>query len=133
MRHILFPACLLFLLPLSLVAQVEVWSTMARAPRDMQTSKYGKAEPLEIQIIRDGNRQILVDTAHYVVTETDRQIDGDSVRSTEFTATDWHGDEYIIKFNRDLYAESPLMRFCVIMFAAAKPYEWTYYFCKEPK
>lgn len=121
----------LWLAVLSLQAQVEVWNVIAKAPRDMQTEKYGKAEPLDLQIIRDGNRQVLVDTARYVVTEVNRSIDTDSIHSVEFTTQDWRGDEYIIKFNHDLYAESPLMRHCVIFFAATKPYDWTYYFCKE--
>jgi hypothetical protein len=114
-------------------AQIEIWSTIAKAPRDMQTTDYGKAEPLTLDIIKDGSRQVLVDTARYVVESIDREINTDSIKSTELSATDWKGDEYVFKFNRDLYAESPLMRFCVIMFAANNPYQWTYFFCKEPK
>ncbi|MGI6223662.1 MAG: hypothetical protein ACOYJG_08635 [Prevotella sp.] len=114
-------------------AQVEIWSTIAKAPRDMQTTDYGKAEALSIEIVKDGSRQVLVDTARYVVESVEREINTDSIKSTELTATDWKGDEYVFKFNRDLYAESPLMRYCVILFAANNPYKWTYFFCKEPK
>ena len=114
-------------------AQIEIWSSIAKAPRDMKTTDYGKAEPLTLDIIKDGSRQVLVDTARYVVERIDQEISTDSIKSTELSATDWKGDEYVFKFNRDLYAESPLMRYCVIMFSANNPYQWTYYFCKEPK
>ena len=40
-------------------AQIEIWSTIAKAPRDMQTTDYGKAEPLTLDIIKDGSRQVL--------------------------------------------------------------------------
>ena len=119
--------------PLMAQAQIEIWSAMAKAPRDMRTADYGKAEASSIEIVKDGSRQVLVDTARYVVESVDREIDSDSIKSTELSATDWRGDEYVFKFNRELYAESPLMRFCVIMFAANDPYRWTYFFCKEPK
>lgn len=114
-------------------AQVEVWKAIAQAPRDMQTEKFGKAMPQNIQIIRDGNRQVLIDTTRYEVTQVNRDVKTDSLSSVEFTATDWRGKEFIIKFNRDLYADSPLMHYCVIAFAANTPYDWTYYFCEEPK
>lgn len=125
---------ILFLLcAMRTVAQVEVWHSFASAPRDMQTQQYGKATSAEVEIIRDGNRQVLVDTARYVVTNVDMELKTDSASSVEFTATDWRGTEWVIKFNRDLYADNALMRKVVILFEATKPYEWTYYFCTEEK
>lgn len=114
-------------------AQVEIWSTIAKAPRDMRALEYGKAEPLSKNIILDSGRQVLLDTARYVVESVDQKLKTDSVQSVELSATNWKGEEYVFKFNKDLYADSPLMRYYVIMFAASDPYKWTYYFCKEPK
>lgn len=128
-----FAVFLGFMISVCVQAQVEVWKTIASAPRNMQIGEYGKAMPLSIEIIKDGTNQVLIDTVRYLINDVSNVVKTDSIESVELSVKNWENKEYIIKFNKDLYAESNLMRYCIIVFAANDPYHWTYYFCKKPE
>lgn len=120
-------------LSLSAVAQKVSYQTIARCARDMKTQDYGRVQVSDIRIVKDGNSAVWLGADKYSVVTVDRNIQTDSIQSVQYTTLDSLGQEFVVIFNHDIYNSVPLMRYQVILFDANKPYDWTYYFAKEPE
>lgn len=118
---------------LSAMAQKVTYQAIARCARDMKTQDYGRVQVSDVKIVKDGNSAVWLGTDKYSVVTVDRNVQTDSIQSVQFTALDSLGHEFVIIFNHDMYNAVPLMRHQVILFDANKPYDWTYYFAKEPE
>lgn len=115
-------------------AQAQNWqyNTVAKAQRNMQTGEYQQAVPQDIKIVRTANQSVLIGNKKYTVVRVDESIHTDSLESTQFTANDPEGAEYVIKFQHDPWEKTELMKWRIIVMNTAHPYDWTYYFCRKP-
>jgi len=132
MKKIVFILLFAFVTIASMAQDIE-YQTVAKSVRNMQTQQYGPAISSNAKIVRHGNSSVNIGGKLYNVISVDEDIRTDSLVSTQFTASDEAGKEYIVKFLHDSWAKVELMKNFVVIFETAHPYDWTYYFCTEPK
>ena len=124
---------IMVLTPFLLSAQKMEYDVIATVQRDMKTLDYGKVSPVEMKIVKSGNSSVSISDKLYQVITVDRNIQEDSIQSVQYTVSDSAGQEYVIKINHDIYNKVDLMKYQVIFFEASHPYDWTYYFTKQPR
>ncbi len=123
----------LFLICLFASAQNISYQAVAKSLRNMQTQNYDKAVATDIKIVRKGNSSVSVGNTSYSVVTVDKDMTSNSVTTKQYTVNDSNGNEYVIIFTDDPTAAINLMKHYVVIFNTSHPYDWTYYFCSEPK
>lgn len=132
MKRTILLCCLIVMTVMGTFAQRTVYKTLATSIRDMQTERFGRAQPVNIQIVREGNAAVMIDETLYKVIRVDRQSETDLHFAIQYTAQDSKGKEFVIKFVHEPKNKVELMRFQVMVMDTAAPYTWTYYFTDPP-
>lgn len=121
---------LMICLLLSVAAQAQriVFDVVAKVPYDPRTQQYGKMEPREMKIIKQGDETIYIGADRYDVVEVDERKNDSAVQYVQYTAVDAAGAEWTIKVCHDSTVEHEVMRDYVLLFNNSHIYDWTYYF-----
>lgn len=127
MKKILLVA-LMTIMALSSFAQRITYSVIAKVPYNAQKEEYGKLEPLNMNIIRQGDTFIYIGATRYDITAVNSQKKEAKEEYKEYSAIDSDGKEYTIKVANDGNAVKDVMRYYVLLFNNNDIYNWTYYF-----
>lgn len=120
------------LLSIAIRAQSITYQAVATCSRDMKTQEFSKPHASQTKITLQGKSAVTIDNKEYSVITVDRETRTDSAQSLQLTVGNG-GSEYVIKITHDVNNKVELMRYQVIIFNTAHPYDWVYYFCTKPE
>lgn len=132
MKRTILLFCLVAMAVTGSFAQRIVYKTIATSIRDMQTERFGRVQPVNIQIVREGNAAVSIGETSYKVVRVDRKSETDSLLAVQYTVMDNNGKEFVVKFAHEPKNKVELMRYQVMVMDTAAPYTWTYYFTNPP-
>lgn len=132
MKRCLLLLSIITLMVVSASAQRFSYDVIASVSFDAQTQQYGKIQPLNMRIVKDGNTAIFIGADRYDLLQVNAEVDEEKTKYIEYTAINDNNEEFTIKVVHDGNAEHPVMRDFVLLINNSHIYDWTYYYTNAP-